>query len=99
MSPFPDRVTPPPQFDPDEAQPAKTVTLLPRMTFAPPNAIQSVNEQVAEHHSLSTLANRYIPESIGALKGDHKIIIIKLDQLLAGIADIKVRLDLLESGK
>lgn len=101
MSPsiIPDRVIPPEQFAPEEARSA-VVTLIPRMTFNPPaNSIQSINDQVAEHHSLATMANRYIPESIGALKGDHKIIIMKLDQLLQGIVDIKLRLDRLEAAE
>lgn len=88
-----------PQEENVQVEAESTVTLYPRMTFAPPNAIKNVNEQVAEHHSLTTLANRYIPESIGWLKGDHKVIIMKLDQLLEGIADIKVRLERLESAE
>ncbi len=75
-------------------------TILPRMTFNPPvNRAESVNAQVEANHALATLARTYIPEAVGALKGDHKTIIAKLDQLLAGLDEVKARLDRLESAQ
>lgn len=82
-----------------EAAP-KVETILPRMTFNPPvNRAESVNAQVEANHALATLARTYIPESIGALKGDHKTIIAKLDAIILGIQDIQERVTRLESGE
>lgn len=53
-------------------------------------------EQAEMVNTIRGLRN-YIPESIGALKGDHKAIDAKLDRLLAATEDIQRRLDRLES--
>lgn len=45
--------------------------------------------------TVRTIRN-YLPESVGALKCEHKEILSKLDELLAGIRDLDARLDRLE---
>lgn len=76
----------------------RTITILPRTTFnSAEREIARINDQAEAHNAHMALVRNYIPESIGALKGDHKAIIEKLDELLAGIAGIHRRLDRLES--
>lgn len=97
MSPsiLPDRVTPPPQFAPDESN--QTITIVPRATFLPASKIKDTNDQAEAHNAHMALIRNYIPQSVGALKDDHKTIIAKLNELIAGIAGIHARLDRLES--
>lgn len=48
---------------------------------------------------MSLSLDRYLPESIGAIKAQQAMALAKLDQVLASLASLHRRLDDLEAGR